>query len=240
MDKTKIMIAAVLLAAACLAGGLAGWKAKDSICRQEILDKKLEIERMEKQGYVNSFWRLHKNMELLTGLQKAEPSQQASWRARPDEKELEVPPPDCQKCLEKVKREVVVKDEEHGWWVYRDPDVLDDKPGRMEITGKLFEDTAPDLPLPPAPPVRKHEGRTGLKRRFEKPPEKPVVSLAEPVTSVKAGTGLHEYQLEIEYAPLRLEGTKADISVVLGSRITMDHHTSDLRGDLSAGIELRW
>ncbi|MFO8056093.1 MAG: hypothetical protein R6V10_02205 [bacterium] len=230
MDKIKLFLLLVFLAAACGAGTLAGWKVKERFCHKKIAERDLVIERMKKENSLAAFRRLRSGLEMFTKAVKKEPSQKSSWRAKSSGKELDDAPPDCEKCLAKVKREVVVKDEERGWWVYRDPDVLDEEPGEMELTPKLFADTVPDAPVDTGPLLRKNESPA--------PAEK--VWAGKPMTSVKAGTGLHEYQLEIEYSPLRLETRKADLSMVLGSRLTMDHHTSALKGDLTAGIELRW
>ena len=238
MDKIKIIMLVLLLAASCLAGGVLAWKAKKKMCLKKIREQELEIERMKKQKSHEAYQGLLKNMEMLAG-QQAPPLQETRWRAKGDEQEIKELPPDCEKCFEKVKREVVVKDDKRGWWEYRDPDVLDDEPGEMELKPKLFADTS--LPSSKSGGTLTNERERGeaIEKRLRRQ-DRPGVFFAKPETSLKVATGLHAYEIELAYSPLRLEGNKADLSVVVGSRLQMDHHTSELRGDVTAGIEVAW
>ncbi len=239
MDKIKIIMLVGLLAVSCLGGGFVAWKAGENICRQKIKERDLEIERIKRQGSEVALRALQRNLEMISE-RRAPLKQESSWRSKNDERRLEVLPKDCEECFEKVKREVVVKDEKRGWWEYRDPDVLDDEPGEMELNPKLFADTSLASSKSEGDLIEQKERPQAIGKRASRQLGRTGVFLAEPETSIKAATGLHDYELEIEYSPLRLEGHKADLAVVVGSRLRMDHHTSELRGDVTAGIEVRW
>ncbi|HUT54167.1 MAG TPA: hypothetical protein VM658_12325 [bacterium] len=227
--KAKAALALVLLGAAAGAGMFAGLVIKARQCREVELQLKLAQEQRQAELGRSEIAALEARLTALTELSEKPAAQKAAWREKGSGKEVKAPR-DCASCLAQVKREVEVRDEAHDWWVYHDPDVLDDRAGELTLTPRFFQDTAP----PEADSTTADTGAALPTGRARKP------ALAPPEKSLRAGLSLSSYELEFSYAPLVLQSPRASLSLDLRSRLTLGRYNSDLCGDLGAGIEIKW
>ncbi len=234
--KAKLLLGLALAIGVLSAGFYAGWRVCSHLCNEERLEQSLARERESRELAESELASLRKSMRAMASSRGKTPVQKASWRERKTGQRLKSPPPDCDDCLKKVKREVEIKDKAHGWWVYRDNDVLDEQPGDMRFTPDFYDHVA-TISKPP-----EVESRTGEKTgpSITREMEAHKRGFLSPEKSVRAGAGLSSYQLEFEYSPLRFRGSRATVCLGLRSRLALDRVSSGLTGGLSAGIEVRW
>jgi hypothetical protein len=234
-SKVKAALVLALLVAIGAGGFLAGWRIKSHLCREAELEIILSEEERKRALAEKENISMRRAMAAFAEEKQRPPAQKSTWRKKSSGKKLTEPPPGCEHCLRQVKREVEVRDEAQGWWIYKDPDVLDEAPGTLTLTPLFFteavapagadlsgERSTPDTPPPPSHPSIK----------------KPALSLPE--KSVRAGIGLAAYELEFGYDPVLINGRRADVSFGMRSRLSVDRFDSTLKGDLSAGVEFRW
>ena len=234
-SRVKAAVVLALLVAICAGGFFAGWRIRSRLCREAELEIMLSEEERRRGLAEKENISLRKAMAAFAEEKQKPPVKKITWRKKSSGKKLTKPPPDCEHCLREVKREVEVRDEAQGWWIYKDPDVLDEAPGTLTLTPLFFTEAfAPagsdlsgernksNTPLPPSRPSIK----------------KPAISLPE--KSLRAGLGLAAYELEFGYDPVLIKGRRADVSFGLRSRFSVDRIDNTLKGDLSAGVEFRW
>lgn len=238
--KVKIIIGALIVA---LIGGLGlwtGWSISQKICGRASLEKEIALERRERQRAESRALALQHRLAALAESKQSPPVQKSVWKDRRSGKGSESSPSDCVICLENYRREVEVRDSVHGWWIYRDPDVLDEKPGELELTNRFYNENI----VEPA-------GRIENQNVPEAGAGKPATlepgtmasrswSLAPPEKSIRAGVGLTSYNMEFSYSPLVFQGRRTSVAAGISSNLSLDRADGALFGDVSAGFEVRW
>jgi hypothetical protein len=211
--KVKAALLTALLIAAAGAGMYAGLAIRARQCRAAKQDR-AEIAALKAR------------LAAATELSAKPAVQEAAWRDKGSGKKVKAPA-DCASCLARVRREVEVKDAAHGWWVYHDPDVLDDRAGELTLTPRFFADTAP-------------AAQGGAQNSASDSGRARKLSLSPPEKSLRAGISPASYEFEFSYAPLVISAPRASLRLDLRSRLSLGRSDSALRGDLGAGLEVRW
>jgi hypothetical protein len=163
-SRVKAAVVLALLVAICAGGFLAGWRTRGRLCREAELEIMLSEEERRSALAEKENISLRQAMAAFAEEKQEPPVQKITWLKRSSGEKLTKPPPDCERCLREVKREVEVRDEAQGWWIYKDPDVLDEAPGTLTLTPLFFtEAIAPagadfsgerNKPITPPPPSR--------------------------------------------------------------------------------------
>jgi len=232
--RVKLGLALAIAAGLAAAGFALGRRSLAPALRENQLALELYEQKTLRAGAELKARAYRLSAEALAGQAKTAPLQKAALRERATGRKLTAPPADCERCFRQVRRELELRDQERGWWIYRDPDVLDDEPGVMELTPQLFADLSP-------PPCHELIGdRPGRIEADRERPGKRGLSLLPPESSLRAGAGLASYELEFRYHPVRLEHERASLLLGAGGRLSLDRLDSTLYGELSLAAELRW
>lgn len=209
---------AILLAAGAAGFGLRGGRLKKErrLAQQEQERLRLELVSVRQRLALAEQDLNLKRKEILTRREKT-----SGRKLRPGA--------DCQQCLEQISLGLEVQDEERGWWIFRDPELLDGVPGELTLTPKFWQDNLSARPVSTesAAAAGSRAEFFGAKRwRTEK--------------ELRLAVNLTGYEAEFAFSPLVLSGRRWQARLSLNSRLEFNRLDSNLRGDLSAGLAFRW
>lgn len=159
--------------------------------------------------------------ELKTEISRAKTRQTKVLSQKPDAKIIQGSADSCQSCFKNYNYRVSVKDES-GRWIFEDENVFDEKPGKLTLTERFWNEI---------------ERETTSDKNSQN--QKPFKS-ERPKNRILAGFELDRVKIEYAYSPLGVKVNKSELNIIFYSALSMTYSYIPLEARTGIGIEIRF